>query len=116
LSQDATVGVSPSLTSLIVPLIVHFTFCVSFLTVLILYQATTKKFEEEGVDDLVLLPKVTNQGIMANLEKRYKRDLIYVCSLLSYVLVHFLSVVSLFTQTFSFFLTLRRILGPCWSP
>lgn len=40
-------------------------------------QATTKKFEEEGVDDLVLLPKVTNEGIMKNLEKRYQRNLIY---------------------------------------
>lgn len=40
-------------------------------------QATTKKFDEEGVDDLVLLPKVTNEGIMKNLEKRYRRNLIY---------------------------------------
>jgi len=40
-------------------------------------QATTKKFEEEGVEDLVLLPKVTNQGITANLLKRYQRDKIY---------------------------------------
>lgn len=39
-----------------------------------------KKFEEEGVDDLVLLPKVTNEGIMLNLHKRYTRDRIYVCS------------------------------------
>lgn len=38
-----------------------------------------KKFEEEGVDDLVLLPKVTNEGIMVNLHKRYTRDRIYVC-------------------------------------
>lgn len=36
------------------------------------------KFELEGVDDLVLLPKVTNDGITANLRKRYEKDHIYV--------------------------------------
>lgn len=40
-------------------------------------STAAKKFEEEGVDDLVLLPKVTNEGIMLNLHKRYTRDRIY---------------------------------------
>jgi hypothetical protein len=32
------------------------------------------------VDDLVLMPKITEQDICANLEKRYFNDLIYVRS------------------------------------
>ena len=33
---------------------------------------------QRGVDDLVLLPKIGEQDILANLEKRYMNDLIYV--------------------------------------
>lgn len=40
-------------------------------------MATTKAFEREGVDDLVLLPKVTEEGIVENIYKRYMNDKIY---------------------------------------
>lgn len=35
--------------------------------------------EQQGVDDLVLLPQVTEDGICGNLLKRFRSDLIYVC-------------------------------------
>eukprot|EP01125_Pyxidicula_operculata_P008053 TRINITY_DN2724_c0_g1_i1.p1 TRINITY_DN2724_c0_g1~~TRINITY_DN2724_c0_g1_i1.p1 ORF type:complete len:1027 (-),score=294.17 TRINITY_DN2724_c0_g1_i1:177-3257(-) len=38
---------------------------------------TKAQFEAEGVDDLVLLPKVNEQGIVENLYKRYMNDKIY---------------------------------------
>ena len=31
----------------------------------------------QGVDDLVMLPKVSEESIVENLKKRYKADLIY---------------------------------------
>jgi hypothetical protein len=34
--------------------------------------------EQQGVDDLVLLPQVTEDGICGNLLKRFRSDLIYV--------------------------------------
>lgn len=40
-------------------------------------MATTSVFEREGVDDLVLLPKVTEEGIVDNINKRYMLDKIY---------------------------------------
>ena len=36
-----------------------------------------KNFDEVGVDDLVMLPKVTEEGILDNLRKRYNNKLIY---------------------------------------
>jgi myosin heavy subunit len=35
--------------------------------------------EQQGVDDLVLLPQVNEEGIVNNLLKRFRSDLIYVC-------------------------------------
>lgn len=45
-----------------------------------LLQAEGFKSElrQDGVDDLVLLPKVTEEGIVHNLLVRYQRDKIYV--------------------------------------
>ena len=36
-----------------------------------------KGFETQGVDDLVMLPKVSEEGILENLRKRYNLQLIY---------------------------------------
>eukprot|EP01100_Stratorugosa_tubuloviscum_P009543 TRINITY_DN3_c0_g1_i1.p1 TRINITY_DN3_c0_g1~~TRINITY_DN3_c0_g1_i1.p1 ORF type:complete len:1096 (-),score=666.41 TRINITY_DN3_c0_g1_i1:101-3388(-) len=40
-------------------------------------KKTAKNFEQEGVDDLVMLPKVTEDQIIENIKKRYMVDLIY---------------------------------------
>jgi len=42
-----------------------------------LTKATKKNFDTQGVDDLVMLPKVTEEAIIENLKKRYHNDLIY---------------------------------------
>lgn len=39
---------------------------------------TAANFAVEGVEDLVLLPKVTAEGITDNIKKRYLLDKIYV--------------------------------------
>ncbi len=38
---------------------------------------SNKTVAKQGVDDLVMLPKVTEQAIVENLSKRYENDLIY---------------------------------------
>jgi myosin I len=40
-------------------------------------KKTGKTFQKQGVDDLVMLPKVTEGDIIDNLKKRYMNDLIY---------------------------------------
>jgi len=40
-------------------------------------KKTGKHFAKQGVDDLVMLPKVTEDQILENLNKRYMADLIY---------------------------------------
>ena len=40
-------------------------------------KKTNKAFAEIGVDDLVMLPKVTEADIVENLKKRYMNQLIY---------------------------------------
>jgi len=40
-------------------------------------KKTGKNFQQQGVDDLVMLPKVTEENVIENLKKRYMNDIIY---------------------------------------
>lgn len=40
-------------------------------------KKTNKNFAQQGVDDLVMLPKVNEEGIIDNLKKRYMNNIIY---------------------------------------
>jgi len=40
-------------------------------------KKTGKNFQKQGVDDLVMLPKVNEESLIENLKKRYMNDLIY---------------------------------------
>lgn len=48
------------------------------LTIFAQALKTAANFAVEGVEDLVLLPKVTEEGITDNIKKRYMLDKIYV--------------------------------------
>ena len=42
------------------------------------YQTMSKKQRSVGVDDLVLLDKISEDAIVSNLKARYAQDIIYV--------------------------------------
>lgn len=40
-------------------------------------KKTGKNFQKQGVDDLVMLPKVNEESVVENIKKRYMNDIIY---------------------------------------